>query len=213
MAEEMPDWTYEAAEAFAAFMDTVSLSDVALVWIVGAVGTWLLVFVHEIGHAVAAQARGLPVQELVVGQSSDVVVRAGRLTMRLGWRLGNGDVAGFVAFDSCGASWKDTMYVSLAGPLANATLAAALVLATVPLEGSAAIVTWLLAADSLVLAIANLTPRGDLRQPDTVSDGLWIRKAWGDRRSFDAPTTPNADANANAAASVPPPGHRPPLSH
>jgi hypothetical protein len=59
-------------------MDKGSLADVALMLVISAIGTVLVVAVHEGGHALAALLTGNRVHEVRVGDSDDVAVTAGR---------------------------------------------------------------------------------------------------------------------------------------
>ncbi len=187
-------------EQFVAFMDETTLGGSVLLILVSLVATPGLVFVHELGHALAAKALGQDVAELVVGDTPDVIVRAGRFTMRLGRYLGRGDVGGYVRFGDAGTSAKDLLIVSLAGPAASALAAFALLVLSLRLDGMAAFIVALHALSSAVMAVGNLIPSGDT--VDQLSDGRVAQIAWAARRW--APPEPT---DPNEATSVAPPGY------
>lgn len=199
----MPDWIYDALESFQAFMDEGSLVDVALMLVISAIGTVLMVAVHEGGHALAALLTGNRVRELRVGDSDDVSLTAGSFRLRLGRLGGDGDVGGYVIYDGQSATPRQILAIALAGPAANVLGAALIAALSLRAEGmlSVVLLLWMLA--SLATAIANLRPSGDPETPAEWSDGRWAQVAWAARRTPVAQSPAYSDPNT--ATSVPPP--------
>jgi membrane-associated protease RseP (regulator of RpoE activity) len=174
---------YEWLERFQSFMDRNSLG--LLVGIALAMaGTPVLVFVHELGHALAVKLRGLPLRHLKVGRETDVIVVVGGFRMELGRLAGEGDVGGYVRWDGSRATPLDVLVIALAGPLAN--LAGALLTGWLALRYLGA-TAWipstlaLLTFGGVGMAIVNLRATGAAADPTIWSDGLWVRVAWRDR--------------------------------
>src|SRR4051812_16773547 len=99
MPRRMPDQVYDWLEALQRFMDQGSLLDALLALGLGVAASPLLVLVPELGHALAARARGLPVKAVKVGDTKDVVVTVGAFRLELGRLLGEGDMGGYVLYD------------------------------------------------------------------------------------------------------------------
>lgn len=199
----MADWFYDALESFQAFMDKGSLADVAVMLGISAIGTLLVVAVHECGHALAALLTGSCVRELRVGDSDDVTVTAGAFRLRLGRLRGDGDVGGYVSFDGRSATPRQILAIALAGPAANLLGAAVTGALAVRAEGMLSVVLFLWMHASLATALSNLRPRGDLDTPAEWSDGRCAQIAWAARRT---PLVVNpACSDPNTATSVAPP--------
>ncbi len=60
----------------------------------------LLVLVHELGHALAVKARGLPLRALKVGDRTDLIVSVGRSDRA--WAPRRSDMGGYVMYDGRG---------------------------------------------------------------------------------------------------------------
>lgn len=142
-----------------------------------------VIFVHELGHAVAVKLRGLPLRQLTVGTQADLIVTIGGFRMELGRLWGKGDVGGYVRYDGRDATPHDAFVIALAGPLAN--LGGALVTGWLALRCSGA--PWLLAMlvmltlSGVEMALASLRPRTMAGDPTRWSDGMWMRVAWRER--------------------------------
>jgi len=200
------DWIYDALESFQTFMDNGSLADAALMAGISAIGLFLVVAVHECGHALAALLTGNRMHELRVGDTDDVTVTAGGFRLRLGRLRGEGDLGGYVIYDGQSATPRHNLAIALAGPAANLLGAAVVVAFAVRAEGmlSAVLFLWILV--SLVSAVANLRPGGDPGTPEEWNDGRWVQVAW---RARHAPFVANpADSDPNAPTSIPPPTFR-----
>ena len=201
----MPDWFYDVLESFQAFMDRGSPADGLVVLGMSVVALPLLVFAHEAGHALAVRARGLPLAELVVGDTPDLTIRTGGVRIQLGRHVGNGDVGGYVRYDGSTASPTDVLIIALAGPAAN-LLVTPVIVALAVAEWSQGIVEgmlWVIALVSLFIAVGNLVPSDIEAGLDAASDGRWVQIAWS---AMHAP--PDAAAkwvDPHAATSVPPP--------
>jgi len=204
----MPDQVYEWLEQFQMFMDRGSFADLLLVVFLSALGAPLVVLVHELGHALAVRARGLPLHALKVGDEPVVSITAGSFRMELGRLLGKGEVGGYVLYDGRAATPLDALVIALAGPAAN--LAGAAVtgwLATAMWSsGSVAVMLWLVTLTGVWVAVANLRVGGEAQDPRTWSDGLWARVAWRGVRAGVGAAPMWRDPHE--AASVPPPQAR-----
>jgi Peptidase M50B-like len=194
---------YDVLESFQAFMDEGSPADVALMLVVSAIGTVLVVAVHEGGHALAALLTGNRVHELRVGDSDDVILSAGSFRLRLGRLRGDGDVGGYVIYDGRSATPRQILAIALAGPAANVFGAALIAALSLRADGMLSVVLFLWTLASLATAIANLRPSGDPDTPAQWSDGRWAQAAWAARRTPVAQSPAGIDPNA--ATSVPPP--------
>jgi hypothetical protein len=206
----VPDWVYELVESFAAFMDRVTLIDALVLMVAATLVVPFVVLVHEAGHALAAFLLRRRVAELTVGDAEPVLmVRVGGFRLRLGAITGQGDVAGFVAYDGAGAGARDTFVIALAGPLASLAGAAA--------TGALAVWAWPRVALSEFLALAtiggviccvgNLRVSGD--SPASWSDGVWVRAAWRVLRRPTPPVTAAGCPDPHAATSTAPPRRQP----
>jgi hypothetical protein len=176
----MPDQVYDWLEAFQRFMDQGSLlGAIASLLLTFAAGP-LLVLVHELGHALAVRARGLPLALVKVGDTEDVILTVGGFRLELGRLLGQGDVGGYVLYDGRAAAPADVLVIALAGPLAN--LAGAAVTGWLALRvGSGpnfVLPLWLMTISGVWMAAANLGRRGRPGEPLSWSDGVWVRAAW-----------------------------------
>src|SRR5215212_11840355 len=126
---------YDALESFQAFMDEGSLADVALILVISALGTVLVVAVHEGGHALAALLTGNRVHELRVGDADDVTLTAGSFRLRLGRPRGDGDLGGYVIYDARSATPRHVLAIALAGPAANVLAAAFVAILSLRADG------------------------------------------------------------------------------
>ena len=198
-----PEWTYEAAEWFHDFIGRSSPADLVLLALLSVVGLPATILVHELGHALAARARGLRVRKLVVGDTADVVVTAPGFRLQLGRFRGHGDVGGYVEHEAAGPG--DVLIVAAAGPLASflGALATAALAAELWSHGMVSAVLWLYALLGAVSAVENLVPSGRPGEPDSLSDGAWIAAAWHVLRD----PSPPAHEHPNAETSVAPPGY------
>ena len=203
MLDQITEWL----QAYQIYMDRQST--------VGSLGTIaiallalpLLIFVHELGHALAVRARGLPLKKLKVGDKSDVVLTVGGFRMELGRFTGKGDIGGYVLYDARRSTPADILVVSLAGPAANLLGAVAtgwLARGTGP-DFAASL--WLLTFWGVWLALANLGAHGKEEDPTTWSDGRWARVAWRGIRAGVGAGPPWRDPHEST--SVPPPQARP----
>ena len=150
----------------------------------GLAGIPALIFVHELGHALAVKLRGLPLRQLKVGGQSNFILVVGGFRMELGRLKGAGDVGGYVRFESHRATPPDVLVIALAGPFAN--LVGALLTGWLELRYLHAdpwipvallVLTWL----GVVMVDGNLRPKGLTSDPTIWSDGLWVRVAWRQR--------------------------------
>jgi hypothetical protein len=178
------DWIYDALESFQSFMDKGSLADVAVMLLISAFGSLLLVGIHEAGHALAAVLTGNRVHEVRVGDTDDVTVAAGSFRLRLGRLRGVGDVGGYVSYDGRSATPRQVLVIALAGPAANVLAAAFIAPVAARAEGMLSVVLFLCMLASLMLAIGNLQATGDPETPAEWSDG---RRAMGAGRLGGAP--------------------------
>jgi hypothetical protein len=105
----MPDKLYEWLEQFQMFMDRGSFGDLLLVVVLGTLGAPLVILVHELGHALAVRARGLPLHGMKVGDETVVTVTAGNFRVELGPLLGKGEVGGYVLYDGRAATPLDAL--------------------------------------------------------------------------------------------------------
>jgi hypothetical protein len=199
----VPDWIYDALESFQAFMDKGTLADAALMLGISAVGTYVLVAIHESAHALAALLTGNRVHEVRVGDVDDVTVTAGAFRLRLGRLRGQGHVGGYVIYDGSSATPRQVLAIALAGPAANLVGAAVVAGLAVRADGMLSVALFLWTLASLATAIANLRPSGDPDAPAGWSDGRWAQVAWAARRAPVATSAVYTDPNA--ATSVPPP--------
>jgi hypothetical protein len=72
--------------------------DLAIVTaIVLVIGLPFLTLVHEVGHALAVRARGLPLDSLAMGDADDLIIRAGGVLLRFGRMLDDDAPAGSCA--------------------------------------------------------------------------------------------------------------------
>jgi hypothetical protein len=204
------DWVYDLLEAFAVFMDRMTLVDALVLMAAGTIVVPLVVLIHEAGHAIAALALRRDVAELTVGDDDPILtMRVGQVRLRLGKITGRGDVAGFVRYDGLGADARSTLVIALAGPMAS--------LAGAVLTGALAAWAWPHAGFSLFLAFATVCGLfwgcvGSMRvsghDPMSWSDGVWVRAAWRVMRR----PTPSASAatwsDPHESTSTPPPHPR-----
>ncbi|WP_152221689.1 site-2 protease family protein [Pseudomonas sp. SCB32] len=156
------------------------------VWILpgilaGATVLYLSIFVHELGHLLAARWSGMTVLRMCVRRLDVRLLREG---LKVGWRPRyNRRLAGFVmAFADPRGPWRrQQMWFVAGGPLANlavALLAGAIVLwlEPGPLRG----ILLAICATNACVGVANLLPV--VGRPRVVSDGLWLLR-W--RRGMD----------------------------
>ncbi len=212
MLRTMVDWIWELVSSAHRWGGGDSVWDVTIGCAVGVVlGLPGLTLVHELGHAIAARLRGLPLKSIVVGDADHLTFRAGAVTVRLGRLLGDGDVAGYVELEPTRASARDLIVVALAGPLANLVLApvfAALALAG-PTGGALDIGLRILVAGRVGMAVGHLIHRGTPGTSDPLSDGRLVQLAWG-RRDMpgagwpDASPAPPAPSSADERPSAEP---------
>ena len=203
----MLDTVTEWLQAFQIFMDRGSLAGSLIALALAAAATPLLIFVHELGHALAVRARGLPLKELKVGVESNVILTVGSFRMELGRLSGKGEVGGYVLYDGRRSTPADALVIALAGPAAN--LLGAVVTGWLVLGAGTnlVVILWLMTLTGVWLAAANLRASGVAQDPHTWSDGLWARVAWRGIRAGvgDAPMWRDPDE----AVSVAPPHARP----
>lgn len=173
------DRVYELAEAFAAFMDRMTLVDLLVLMAAGTILVPLVVLIHEAGHAIAALALRRDVAEMTVGDDDPVLtMRVGRVRLRLGAITGRGDAAGVVRYDATGTDARSTFVIALAGPmasLAGAVLTAAFAAWSWPHVGFSLFLA-LASVGGLICCVGNLRVSG--HDPASWSDGVWVRAAW-----------------------------------
>ncbi|WP_447751772.1 site-2 protease family protein [Pseudomonas nicosulfuronedens] len=169
-----------AAAALGIALSMLSLPK-GLIWIVpgciaGFVVIYLSVFIHELGHLLAARWSGMVVMRMRVGRLD---IRMQRSGWKLGWRAkGDKRLGGFVlAFVDPRGSWRrQHMCFVAAGPLMNlsvALLAGALGLLLAP--GAVHGILLAFTASNACLGIANLLP---VERKPLASDGLWLLRWW-----------------------------------
>jgi hypothetical protein len=178
------DLMYDVLVPLQRIMGQGSLGEEIAGFLLAALFTPLLVLVHELGHALAVKARGLPLHALKVGDRTDLIVSVGSFRIELGRLLGDGDVGGYVMYDARRVTTRDALVIALAGPAAN--LAGALVTGwlAVRFAGAGWFIPFTLVLLTVVgvwTALANLRPAGVAADPSTWSDGLWARVAWRGR--------------------------------
>jgi peptidase M50-like protein len=201
----MSDLVYSALEAFHSFMSGGSLTELIVAVLLTGGGIYVVVALHECGHALAALLMGKDVHELRVGTEDRLHVTWGRFRLTLGvLEEGGDDAAGHVVWDAGAATPMQVFVITVAGPIAN--LLAALVLAVVAasFDGPAAVCLFLAAMTHARMGVTNLWPGGDPQRPDEWNDGRWAAWAWA-RRGVPPRVAPRR-ADPNAATSVPPPG-------
>ena len=203
----MLDTVTEWLQAFQIYMDRRSLAGSLVALGVASIFTPVLFLVHEVGHALAVRARGLPLKELKVGDVSDVALTVGGFRMELGRLTGKGDVGGYVLYDGRRSTPADVLMIALAGPVANLLGAAVTGWLAVGAGADFVLILWLLTLGGVGTAAVNLRARGVAQDPHTWSDGLWARIAWRGIRAGagDAPMWRDPDG----AVSVAPPHARP----
>jgi hypothetical protein len=180
----MDDLLFDFLEALQRLMDQGSLGDGIAGCVLAAICAPLLVLVHELGHALAVKARGLPLQGMKVGDRADLAISVGAFRLELGRLVGDGDMGGYVMYDAREVTTRDALVIALAGPAAN--LIGALITGWLAIRFAGA--AWILPFTLILLtvvgawtALANLRPAGVATDPSTWSDGLWARVAWRGR--------------------------------
>jgi membrane-associated protease RseP (regulator of RpoE activity) len=174
------DWL----ESFQRFVDRGSLGGALVGLGLALLCTPGLILVHELGHALAVKARGLPLRQLKVGDQTDVILTVGSFRMEFGRLLGEGDVGGYVLYDGRRSTPRDALVIALAGPAANLACAVVTGWLTMRYAGTTPNIPLTLAmltAGGVYVAVANLRPTGVAADPLTWSDGLWARVAWRGR--------------------------------
>jgi hypothetical protein len=155
---------------------------------------------------VAALALRRHVAELTVGDGNPVLtVRVGGFRLRLGAITGRGDVAGFVRSDGLGADARSTFVIALAGPLGS--------LAGAVLTGALAAWSWPHVGLSQLFALATvgglMCCTGNLRasghDPESWSDGVWVRAAWRVMRRPTPPASAATRPEPHESTPTPPP--------
>jgi len=142
--------------------------------------SFVAILVHELGHAAAVVAVRGRIRTIVV---VPFAYRIATGKLKLSWRLRGGEIGGYVAYDldRINARSKHAM-IALAGPLANAVLAGALLI-PLSLTGSSGPLRNLAAALAILscgMAIVNLIPFAG-------SDGSAILRSLRDKRGRTAP--------------------------
>ena len=193
---------YEGMEAVQGYLDRGGPVELALTVVLSLGSHQFLVFVHELGHALAARACGVPVREFVVGHRADVVVRVAGMRMRFGRATDDAVVQGYVGTDPNRASPADMVVIALAGPAAEALAAIALlaVASAGILDGFVNVLIVVIAIVAVCDAGHNLVPR---ERDGWLSDGRIVQLA---REAMRNPAP--ADADPNEATSVAPPPAR-----
>jgi hypothetical protein len=190
------DWIYDALAAFETFMNEASLADIAVIFGISALGGFLIVAVHECGHALAAVLTGNRVRELRVGDSDDLTVTVGAFRLRLGRLPSDSGVVGYMIHDCRSVTPVSMIAIALAGPVANLLAAAASAALAVRAEGIVSVMLFLWALSSLAGGLGNLRPHGDPGRPSEWNDGRLAQVAWMARRL--PPPLPHSDPNRRA---------------
>ena len=185
-------------------MDQTSGTDVALGGLIGIFGTFVLIGIHEFGHALVARMRGHRVHEVRIGDVDDVTITAGGFRLRAGRLSGTSDVGGYVIYDGALARPADVLAIALAGPAANLLAAAAVFPLSMVTDGVLGLLLFMWAAANACIAVTNLQARGRFDDPHTWSDGQWARAAWAARRAD--PDIAEVPDDPRRATSVGPPG-------
>lgn len=149
-----------------------TLSNIGLVIALVAVLNTAMVFIHEMGHALAAWSVGRRVHMICV-RAVGFIPRVGRFV----WvpKSGTAEYAGFVETSPI---WSDTsraksIWVSLGGPLATGILG---IVILIWVARSGHMPFWVLGAFFIMDMVVNLTP---LKWAGgSVSDGLRIWRSW-----------------------------------
>lgn len=180
--ESVPQWLYDALSSFQSFMDRGSLLDLPLLLVLAAGGVVGLVFMHELGHAVAARMRGLQVSAISVGGKPLFTVPIGNVRVQIGWASGRGDVGGYMRYAPGRATPSDTLIIALAGPAGGflGTAVCAWLAVALVSHGMVGVVAGVLAIQGVVMNLANLFPSGN--DVDAWSDGRWAQISWSARR-------------------------------
>jgi Zn-dependent protease len=117
----------------------------------------LSVFIHELGHAIAAWVVGWQVHAINISGLSYLPMRPGFIFEP---RVSRDDIGGFVfATSPLSADWaRGQVIFILGGPLANLVVAVGCGLASRQMEGGLAAIFWAFATFELVTCIYNLWP-------------------------------------------------------
>jgi hypothetical protein len=158
----------EVVRRFAELMDSTSTTEVAAICVVVWAAYFVLIVVHELGHAIVALLRTDGLVLVTVGRSPGACrLRLGRLAVSLDPRLtGGGDLEGWAAVVAK-MSRSERVALSLAGPAANLAVALLLVPAVVVTDGPVRFALAAIVVLSLVTAVWNLLssdPESDGRQ-------------------------------------------------
>jgi Zn-dependent protease len=165
------------ADAVVRFMD--ASPGIAVVFLYGVVTAVPVVFIHELGHAVAARVLLDADVDLSVGSTGRIAeLRLGRITAQI-HALSLRRSAGEVTFGAARATARDVLLVALAGPLASlaGTVVCALLLSAAPTSGLTHDLLWCSVSGG-VFGVLNLLPF-------TLRDGSGAIQSDG-RVAFDA---------------------------
>jgi len=200
MGVGVPDWVYDGLEGFQGYLDRGGPLEFVLTLALTFGGYHFLVFVHELGHALAVRARGLPVREFVVGDRADVVVRVAGMRMHFGRATDDAAVHGYVATDPNRASPADMLVIALAGPAADvlATVALLALASAGVYDGFVNVLIVLMAIAEACSAAGNLVPR---ERDGWLSDGRIAQLA---REAMRTPAPVSVDPNEATSVAPPP---------
>jgi hypothetical protein len=171
----------------------------------------VLVLVHELGHAIAALRLTTGTVRIYVGRDPKLVGRAGRLELYFGLRLPKGGRLGVCLHPRASTPLR-AMAIAVAGPLASALSAIAVLLAYLLTLSAAPSFVALTCLATLfwagLMAVLNLGEMEGKRAPKDrlhALDGERAKRAWRAHRAG-VRHLPPPPREPERPGSVPPPG-------